>query len=91
MIYFLNKGISFPMEGYTLTIDFPVNQKNLNLLNILDKITLKNNGRFYLAKDSRMSPKTFLVSDKRINSFKEFRLKNNKIKFHSKQSRRLGI
>ena len=58
----------------------------------LDEITIKYGGRFYLAKDSRMSKKSFNQSEKRINSFKNFRdkLKNDKI-FSSIQSKRLGL
>ena len=53
-------NFSFPMEGYTLAPDFPVNNKNLSLMNNLDKITLKHGGRFYLAKDSRISREILL-------------------------------
>ena len=83
---------SFPMEGFTLALDFPINQKSLNLMSKLDKITLKFGGRFYLAKDSRMSKETFNNSEKRLNDFKNFRkkLKNNR-KFNSIQSERLGL
>ena len=35
---------SFPMEGYTLALDFPVNEKTFELK--LDEITLKYGGRF---------------------------------------------
>ena len=50
---------SFPMEGYTLALDFPVNEKTLDLLEKLDQITLKYGGRFYLAKDARMKKEVF--------------------------------
>mgnify|MGYP001261453049 CR=1 FL=1 len=83
---------SFPMEGFTLALDFPINQKSLDLMSELDKITLKFGGRFYLAKDSRMSKETFNNSEKRLEDFKNFRkkLKNN-TKFNSVQSERLGL
>ena len=45
---------SFPMEGYSLALDFPINQENLSLMNNLDEITIKYGGRFYLVKDSRL-------------------------------------
>ena len=80
------------MEGYTLALDFPLNKKNLNLLDELDKITVKYGGRFYLAKDSRMKLDTFLKSDERIKNFLSFRQNQNLSKsFNSVQSNRLGL
>ncbi len=85
-------NISFPMEGYTLALDFPLNNKNLNLLDELDRITVKYGGRFYLAKDSRISSEIFNKSDNRINNFISFRKKNKFLqKFNSSQSIRLKI
>ena len=82
---------SFPMKGYSLALDFPINKTNLKLMNALDKITLKYDGRFYLAKDSRMKKTTFQKSDKRIQKFKKYRKTKLKQIFSSKQSQRLGI
>ena len=85
-------NFSFPMKGYTIALDFPVNEKTLNLLEKLDRITLKYNGRFYLAKDARMSKEIFKKSDNRIKKFIDFRNKNNfDKKFNSSQSSRLEI
>ncbi len=86
-----NSYFSFPMEGYSIALDFPLNKNNLELLNELDRITLENEGRFYIAKDSRMKASTFLKSDKRIYAFKAFRSQNMKSKFSSNQSNRLGL
>jgi FAD/FMN-containing dehydrogenase len=86
-----NSNISFPMEGYTLALDFPINNKNLRLLDELDEIVLKNNGRFYLAKDSRMRSEVFKKSDKRIEQFIKFKNTQIKNKFVSMQSERLKI
>ena len=82
---------SFPMEGYSLALDFPINKQNLLLLDSLDEITIKYGGRFYLAKDSRVSRKTFERSDERIRSFKSFRRKKLSQRFNSCQSDRLGL
>ena len=51
--------LSFPIEGYTLALDFPVSAGSLALMDQLDAITLDHGGRTYLAKDSRMSRATF--------------------------------
>ncbi len=83
---------SFPMKGYTLALDFPVNPKTLTLMQQLDLITLKHAGRFYLAKDSRMSRDTFLSSDPRAKTYKSFRVDGGlNYSFSSAQSERLGL
>lgn len=64
---------SFPMEGYTLALDFPVNKKTLDLMSKLDDITVKHNGRFYLAKDSRMSKEVFHQSEHRAEEYSLYR------------------
>ena len=83
---------SFPMKGYTIALDFPVSKDTLNLLEKLDEITLRYNGRFYLAKDARMKKEIFKRSDKRIQNFINFRNNNNYDKdFRSLQSSRLEL
>lgn len=84
--------ISFPMEGYTLALDFPISKKTLALLDELDEITLQYGGRFYLAKDSRMTAETFSKSETRLKKFIAFRTKaRHSDKFASVQSKRLGL
>ncbi len=75
--------ISFPMEGYTLAVDFKVNKKVFRLLDALDEIVLAYGGRLYLTKDARMAANTFAKSYK--NKFA------HSAKFSSLQSQRLGI
>lgn len=43
---------SFPMEGYTLALDFKVNNKLKTLVEQLDNIVEEFGGRIYLTKDS---------------------------------------
>ncbi len=82
---------SFPREGYSLALDFPINNENLSLMNSLDKITIKYGGRFYLAKDSRMKKEIFEKSDLRIKKFRAFRENELDKHFKSCQSDRLKI
>lgn len=85
-------AFSFPMEGYTLALDFPVNSSTLELLDTLDRITIEHGGRFYLAKDSRMSQITLEASDPRIAKFREMRQElHMSSAFVSSQSHRLGL
>ena len=85
-------NFSFPMKGYTIALDFPVSKETFDLLEKLDDITLKYEGRFYLAKDARMKKEIFKKSDKRIQDFINYRNKNNYHEdFKSSQSSRLEL
>ena len=84
-------AFSFPMEGYTLALDFPVNAKTLALLERLDQITIDHAGRFYLAKDSRMSLATLRASDPRAAIFHAHRNSQGFARFRSAQSERLTL
>ncbi|WKN43501.1 FAD-binding oxidoreductase [Tunicatimonas pelagia] len=54
--------ISFPMEGYTLALDFPLKKGLFNFLDELDELVLDLGGRIYLTKDARMKADTFMNS-----------------------------
>ena len=83
---------SFPMEGYTLALDFPVRPATLNLMDRLDRITLDHGGRFYLAKDARMSAETFRAADPRVAEFTAMRTGTGASDvFVSAQSERLAL
>ncbi len=47
--------MSFPMEGYTLALDFPARKGAAELIGELEKMTLNAGGRLYLAKDALAS------------------------------------
>ena len=44
--------MSFPMEGYTLAVDFPNRAGAEALIHMLEEMTLQAGGRIYLAKDA---------------------------------------
>ncbi len=64
-----NKGyLSFPMSGWTISIDLPANNKKVeDLLNDIDIDIAQIGGRIYLAKDSRQSAIIFKKTYKSIN------------------------
>lgn len=53
------RPLSFPIEGYTLALDFALSPGALTLMTALDEIVCRYGGRLYLAKDSRMTQATF--------------------------------
>jgi decaprenylphospho-beta-D-ribofuranose 2-oxidase len=75
--------LSFPIEGFTLALDFKVSPKVFALLDELDKVVLDYGGRLYLTKDARMTSATFHQSYGTAFS--------HSTKFQSLQSNRLTI
>lgn len=84
--------LSFPMEGYSLALDFKIENGLFEMFNKLDTVVMKYNGRLYLSKDVRVSKKTFEKGYPQIDKFRKFRKKNlMDLKFQSFQSKRVGI
>ena len=84
--------LSFPMEGYSLALDFKIEKGLFELLDRLDEIVLKYKGRIYLTKDVRVSKETFEEGYSEIEKFRAFRKENRMDnKFQSYQSQRVGI
>ena len=84
--------LSFPLEGYSLALDFKIDKGLFELLDKLDSIVLKYKGRIYLTKDCRVDKTVFEQGYPQIDKFRAFRMKykmNNK--FNSLQSKRVGI
>ena len=80
------------MEGYSLALDFKINRKVFKLLDELDKLVLKYNGRVYLAKDVRISKNNFEKNYPNIGKFRKIRKEYSMDKkFQSLQSKRIGI
>ena len=84
--------LSFPMEGYTLALDFKIGRHTFELLDHLDDMVLDYGGRIYLTKDSRMSEKTFKHGYPLWEEFAAIRQKYGATEvFNSHQSGRLGL
>jgi FAD/FMN-containing dehydrogenase len=84
--------LSFPIEGYSLALDFKIDAGLFDFLNKLDEIVLQLEGRIYLAKDSRVSQAVFEQGYQHVEAFRALRKKHlMHEKFNSTQSRRIGI
>ena len=87
-----NDLISFPSEGYTLALDFPVRSNLFAFLDELDEIVLKYSGRIYLSKDARMKPEVFWKSYSNAGDFVKILKKYNpQFRINSVQGSRLHI
>ena len=84
--------LSFPMEGYTLALDFKYHSALLGFLDELDHIVADCGGRVYLAKDARMSAEMFRRGYPQWEKFSELRERSGADRtFQSLQSQRLGL
>jgi decaprenylphospho-beta-D-ribofuranose 2-oxidase len=85
--------LSFPFEGYTLTLDLPVDDHELfPFLDRLDAIVLRHGGRVYLAKDARLAATAFRAMYPRLAEW--LRIKSEvdpENRFDSDLARRLEI
>ncbi len=85
--------ISFPMEGYTLALDFPISFKAMELFKELDAMVADYGGRLYLAKDSRMDAAMFARTYPNADEFRQAVavLNEGGTRFASLLSRRIGV
>ncbi len=84
--------LSFPMEGYTLALDFKISSSVMELLHRLDDIVAAMGGRVYLTKDAVMREASFKTTYPNWQEFEGVRQKYGAIgKFASNQSKRLGL
>ena len=84
--------LSFPIEGYTLALDFKFSVSTIKMLSKLEDMVVDMGGRLYLTKDAVMQEKTFKVTYPNWEKFEEVREQYGAIgKFSSTQSKRLGL
>jgi len=84
--------LSFPIEGYSLALDFKLETGIMKLINDLNSVIIELGGKIYLTKDAIMSEKMFKLTYKQWYIFEEIRAKYGAVgKFKSNQSIRLGL
>lgn len=84
--------LSFPLEGYSLALDFKIEPGLFDLLEQLDEIVVQHGGRIYLTKDVRVSKRVFEQGYPLLNKFRAVRERYNLSQtFQSLQSQRLAI
>ena len=84
--------LSFPIEGYTLALDFKMSEGTVQLIKQLDSMVVEMGGRIYLTKDALMTEASFKRTYSQWEQFEEVRAKYGAIgKFASSQSKRLGL
>ena len=85
--------MSFPMEGYTLALDFPLRNGTSTLLGALDDIVHRHGGRVYLAKDASCAPERIREGYPRLGVFEAIRADaaGTPPSFASALSRRLAL
>ena len=84
--------LSFPLEGYTLALDFPVSPPTLGMLFELDAIVRDHGGRLYMAKDARMTPAMLRHGYPELDRFQAIRARNGATGiFQSLLAERLGL
>jgi decaprenylphospho-beta-D-ribofuranose 2-oxidase len=84
--------LAFPLEGYTLTLDFHATATALQLAAELDRRVMNFGGRVYLAKDACQSPALVEAGYPQLNAFRTFRQQSGAAaRFQSLQSQRLAL
>jgi FAD/FMN-containing dehydrogenase len=84
--------LSFPFEGYTFAIDFPVRDGLPELLRRLDAMVLDAGGRIYLGKDAFLDAATFRAMYPRVGEWLAIKAKYDPTNvFTSNLARRVGL
>ena len=84
--------LSFPMEGYTLALDFKASESAIKTVKKLEDMVVQMGGRLYLTKDAVMQESTFKATYPNWEKFEAVREQYGAIgKFSSTQSERLGL
>ncbi len=84
--------LSFPIAGYTLTLDMPVKTGLFEFTAELDSLLIKHGGRVYLAKDACVSAESFRIMYEQLEKWLSIkRAIDPHNRFNSAQSQRLKL
>lgn len=84
--------LSFPFEGYTFAIDFPIRDGLEALTRRLDAMVLDAGGRLYLGKDAFLDASTFARMYPKLDAWREIKAKYDpETRFCSALSKRVGL
>ncbi len=84
--------LSFPSEGYTFAIDFPIREGTPDLLRRLDAMVIDAGGRIYLGKDSYSDAATFRTMYPAVDGWLATKAKYDPDRvFTSNLGRRVGL
>lgn len=84
--------LSFPHEGYTFAIDFPITPGLKEFIKKLDRMVLDMGGRIYLGKDAYLDEATFKAMYPQYKEWLEVKRKYDpQDRFSSDLSRRIGL
>lgn len=84
--------LSFPFEGYTFAIDFPITTQLKAFTEKMDKMVLDMGGRIYLGKDAYLDEATFKAMYPQHKEWLEIKRKYDPTnKFSSDIAQRIGL
>jgi FAD/FMN-containing dehydrogenase len=84
--------LSFPLDGYTLSLDLPVQEGLGGFLRQMDHVVLRYGGRLYLAKDAVMTAESFAAMYPDLEKFLRTREQlDPEHRLSSSLARRVGI
>lgn len=84
--------LSFPIEGYTLALDFKASEIAIKTVKRLEDMVVDMGGRLYLTKDAVMQESSFKATYPNWEKFEAVREQYGAIgKYSSTQSKRLGL
>lgn len=84
--------LSFPLQGYTYAIDFPIKPGLADFIRTLDEMVLAAKGRIYLGKDAFVSPEHLQKMYPKIDEWRSIKERYDPdTRFSSQLGRRVGL